>query len=155
MRRAADKDGNYHVWSNKPGGIGISWWEWCELDQAAATMALTDAAYSKYLDATYPAFFATLVDPVHGGTYSFPGAVDSAKGHQWQNGYHAAEHALVGYVTTSMQRGEPFRLYFAFPDSKIAPVAPAYYFGIRETGRRPMEGIDGSVRKVRVTYGRR
>jgi hypothetical protein len=155
MRRAAGKDGVYHVWSNKPGGIGIGWWEWCELDQAAATMALSEAKYGDYLDATYPAYFATLVDPVHGGTYSFPGAVASAKGHQWQNGYHAAEHALVGYITTAMRRSEPFRLYFAFRDSATPPAAPAYYFDAKETGRRAMESIDGGVRKVRVTYGGR
>ncbi|MFA6957100.1 MAG: hypothetical protein WC538_14620 [Thermoanaerobaculia bacterium] len=154
MRRAADRKGNYHVWANKPDGIGIAWWEWCELDQAAATMSLSDAKYGKYLDATYPAYFATLVDPVYGATYSFPGAVDSAKGHQWQNGYHAAEHALVGYITTSMRRGEPFRLWFAFADSATPPIAPAYYFDAKETGRRAMESMEGGVRKVRVTYGK-
>lgn len=153
MQRAADREGNYHVWANKPDGIGIAWWEWCELDQAAATMALGDPKYRSYLDATYPAYFATLVDPVHGATYSFPGAVDSAKGHQWQNGYHAAEHALVGYVTTAMRRGEPFRLWFAFRDPAGAPVAPAYYFDAKETGRRAMQTLDGGLRKVRVEYG--
>ncbi|MCM2316338.1 MAG: hypothetical protein NDJ92_14415 [Thermoanaerobaculia bacterium] len=154
MRRAADADGFYHVWANKPDGIGIAWWEWCELDQAAATMALSDANYTRYLDETYRSYFATLVDPEHGGTYGFPGATASAKGHHWQNGYHAAEHALVGYVTSALRRGEPFRLYFAFPDSDRAAVAPAYYFDAKETGRRAMERIEGGVRKVRVTYVR-
>jgi mannose/cellobiose epimerase-like protein (N-acyl-D-glucosamine 2-epimerase family) len=154
MRRAADHDGVYYVWSNKPDGIGIAWWEWCELDQAAATMALSEPRYREYLDKTYPTYFATLVDPLHGGTYAFPGAVNSAKGHQWQNGYHASEHALVGYITSAMQRGEPFRLYFAFPDTKSEPAAPAYYFAARESGRRAMERLDGGLRKVRVTYGR-
>jgi mannose/cellobiose epimerase-like protein (N-acyl-D-glucosamine 2-epimerase family) len=154
MRRAADRDGVYHVWSNEPNGIGIAWWEWCELDQAAATMALSEPRYLKYLDETYRTFFATLVDPVHGGTYAFPGATESAKGHQWQNGYHASEHALVGYITGAMRRGKPFRLYFAFPNSKDVPPAPAYYFAAQESGRRAMERLDGEQRMVRVTYGR-
>jgi mannose/cellobiose epimerase-like protein (N-acyl-D-glucosamine 2-epimerase family) len=152
MRRAADAGGIYHVWANRPDGIGIAWWEWCELDQAAATMALIDPELSTYTDATYRTFFATLVDPVNGGTYGFPGAVSSAKGHHWQNGYHAAEHALVGYVTSAMQSGEAFRLYFAFPDSVQELAAPAYYFDAEESGRRAMERIDGRLRKVRVTY---
>jgi hypothetical protein len=152
MRRAADADGGYHVWSNKPDGIGIAWWEWCELDQAAATMSLRDPGYERYLDETYRSFFATLVDPEHGGTYSFPGAVGSAKGHHWQNGYHAAEHALVGYITSALRRGEPFRLYFAFPDAARAAVAPAYYFDARETGRRAMEQIGGGLRRFRVSF---
>lgn len=155
MRRAADGAGIYHVWSNKPGGIGIAWWEWCELDQAAATMALSDAKYVAYLDETYRTFFATLVDPENGGTYEFPGATRSAKGHHWQNGYHAAEHALVGYVTGAMRRGEPFRLYFAFRDTDREAVAPAYYFDAAETSRRAMERLDGGARKVMVSYGRR
>lgn len=154
VRRAANDEGVYHVWANRPDGIGIAWWEWCELDQAAATMALIDPEFSSYTDETYRTFFATLVDPVHGGTYGFPGAASSAKGHQWQNGYHAAEHALVGYLTSSMQAGESFRLYFAFPDSDRELVAPAYYFDATETVRRTMERMDGGLTKVRVRYER-
>ncbi|HTT13974.1 MAG TPA: hypothetical protein VMG60_24165 [Burkholderiaceae bacterium] len=153
MRRAADQDGFYYVWADKPDGIGIAWWEWCELDQAAATLALSEPRYVEYLDRTYPAFLKTLVDPVHGGTYGFPGATDSPKGHQWQNGYHASEHALVAYITSAMRRGDSFRLYFAFVDAKRAYAAPAYYFAARESGRRAMEGLDSGARKVRVTYG--
>lgn len=152
MRRAADGDGNYHVWSNTPDGIGIAWWEWCELDQAAATLALAEPRYGEYLDKTLPTFFATLVDPVHGGTYAFPGATASAKAHHWMNGYHAAEHALVGYITSAMRRGEPFRLYFAFADAQRDTLAPAYFFAAAETERRAMERLDGGARKVRVQY---
>jgi len=154
-RRAADPKGGYHVWSNRPGGIGIAWWEWCELDQAAATMALSDPRHLRTLDAAYRSYFAMLVDPVHGGTYGFPGAVDSPKGHHWQNGYHAAEHALVGYLTAALRRGEPFRLYFAFPDPAGGAPAPAYLFEARETRRRGMEGLAGGLRRVRVDYAGR
>ena len=62
MRRAADEDGVYWVWSNQADGIGIPVWEWCELDQAAATLALSDTRFSDYLDKTYRTFFAALVD---------------------------------------------------------------------------------------------
>lgn len=152
MREAAGEDGFYYVWSNRPDGIGIAWWEWCELDQAAATMALADPAYARFLDETYRTFFAALVDPVHGGTYGFPGAVDGPKGHHWQNGYHAAEHALVGYVTSAIVRKEPFRLFFAFPGTLVAAVAPPHYFEATESGRRAMETMDGGLRKTLVTY---
>lgn len=154
VRRAADAAGDYHVWSNQPDGIGIAWWEWCELDQAAATLSLGEPRYLRVLDGTYRSFFATLVDPEHGGTYAFPGAVTSPKGHHWQNGYHAAEHALVGYVTSALRRGEPFRLFFAFPDSMRGAAAPAYYFDGRETDRRGMERLGGALRRIRVTYAR-
>jgi mannose/cellobiose epimerase-like protein (N-acyl-D-glucosamine 2-epimerase family) len=155
MRGAADLDGNYHVWANQPDGIGIAWWEWCELDQAAATRALAEPRYLDYLDKTLPTYFAALVDPLHGGTYAFPGRVDSAKAHHWMNGYHAAEHALVGYITSAMQRGEPFRLYFAFAGAQRDAVAPAYFYAAPERGRRALEGLPGGLRKLRVAYAPR
>lgn len=154
MREAAGDDPFYYVWANRPDGIGIAWWEWCELDQAASTMALSDPAYTRFLDETYQTFFASLVDQVHGGTYGFPGDTRGAKAHHWQNGYHAAEHALVGYITSAMQHGDGFRLYFAFVPSAAQTTAPAYYFDVKETGRRVMETIDGGLKKVRVSYDR-
>lgn len=155
MREAAGDDPFYYVWSNSPDGIGIAWWEWCELDQAAATMALSDPAYTRYLDESYRTYFASLVDPVNGGVYSFPGDTRGAKAHHWQNGYHAAEHALVGYLASAMQRNETFRLYFAFPASLDPPPAPAYYFDAEETRRRSMETLQGGLKKTRVSYRRR
>lgn len=155
VRGAADADGKYAVWSNEPGGIGIPWWEWCELDQAAATLSLDDARHASTLDETYRSFFATLVDPVHGGIHVFPGAVDAPKATHWQNGYHAAEHALVGYVTSALRRGEPFRLYFAFPDAARGAAAPAHLFDAREVDRRGLERLAGGLRRVRVGYASR
>lgn len=130
-------------------------WEWCELDQAAATMALSDPAYTRYLDESYRTYFASLVDPVNGGVYSFPGDARGAKAHHWKNGYHAAEHALVGYLASAIQRKETFRLYFAFPASVDPPPAPAYYFDAEETLRRSMETLQGGLKKTRVSYRRR
>ena len=116
-------------------------------------MALEDSWYASYLTETHRTFFATLVDPVNGGTYGFPGHTSGAKGHQWQNGYHVAEHALVGYITSSRIRDEPLRLYFAFADGATEEIAPAYYFDVAETGRRALESLGNGLRKVRVEFG--
>jgi hypothetical protein len=141
MRRTANADGDYFVWANEPDGNGIPTWEWCELDQSAATLALTERGFSAYLAKTYPTFFATIVDAETGGTYAYPGWTGSPKAHHWQNGYHVAEHALVGYITSALLKDQSFRLFFALPSGADEAIVPAYYFGElpatrRHTGQR-------------------
>ncbi len=119
MMAAADPGGWYWVWSNRPDGDGIAWWEWCELDQAAATLALEDPRWTVALARTGPTWFAAMVDPASGAVLPYPGARDAPRAHHWMNGYHAAEHALVGYITTSLLRDEPWRLHYA-------PVSPEH-----------------------------
>ncbi|MBD3221622.1 N-acylglucosamine 2-epimerase [bacterium] len=132
MTRAAADDGTYWLWANEPDGIGIAWWEWCELDQAAATLALTEPRWTATLTRTVPTWLATMVDPVTGAVYSFPGADGGVRAHHWQNGYHAAEHALVGYITGCVLDDEPGRLYY---DAGVdADARPVYLFP--EAGER-------------------
>jgi hypothetical protein len=134
VRPAADADGFYHVWSNQPDGIGIAWWEWCELDQAAATLALRDPRWAEHLARTEPTFFAALVDDWSGAVLFFPGATQGPRAHHWFNGYHAAEHALVGAITAAFRADEPVTLHFA-PEDAGHPVS-AYYVAAEEVARR-------------------
>jgi len=127
-RRAADPSGEFWVWSNRADGLGIPWWEWCELDQAAATMALHDPRWAEPLARTLPTWFGAMVDPASGAVLPFPGDERAPRAHHWQNGYHAAEHALVGYVTTSLLRGERWRLFYA-PQVPGHPLRPYYFSG--------------------------
>ena len=55
------------------------------------------------------------------------------------NGYHAAEHALVGYITSAALAGEAWRLYYA-PQSADHPLR-SYCYPARLDRRR----ADGAV----------
>jgi mannose/cellobiose epimerase-like protein (N-acyl-D-glucosamine 2-epimerase family) len=123
---AADEDGTYWVWSNRADGLGIAWWEWCELDQAAATLALDEPRWSGVLARTLPTWFGAMVDPASGAVLPFPGDTTSPRAHHWMNGYHAAEHALVGYLTSSWLAGETPRLYFA-PRDASHPLRASFF----------------------------
>ncbi|MEZ4388558.1 MAG: hypothetical protein R3D98_13505 [Candidatus Krumholzibacteriia bacterium] len=138
MARAAAADSTYWVWSNQPDGLGIAWWEWAELDQAAMTLALDQPRWLAALDLTLPVWFATMVDPATGAVVAFPGAGGGPLAHQWQNGYHAAEHALVGYITAAMVGGESWRLYYA-PVNDRHPLR-AYFFEAELEHRRLQDG---------------
>jgi mannose/cellobiose epimerase-like protein (N-acyl-D-glucosamine 2-epimerase family) len=153
---AADSTGTYWVWSNRPDGDGIAWWEWCELDQAALTLALTEPRHARAVARTAPAWFATMVDPASGAVLPSPGARDAPRAHHWQNGYHAAEHALVAFIATSMLRGDPWRLFFA-PADPAHPLR-SYLLGLGEqvTARRVQEaGAADGTPVVAVTFTRR
>lgn len=132
------------------------WWAFAELDQLAATLALDRAAggpsTARYLGRTYDFWLTYFVDHHHGGTWSSP--VDPAeqppglKASLWKNGYHAVEHALVGYITGNALRGEPVTVYFA-PDAgrELDRLAPYYFTGQAEVVRRlPLRSFEGRER---------
>ena len=113
----------------------------CELDQAAATLALEEHDYSAFLAKTHPLWFSAVVDRERGGTLSFPGYRASPKAHLWLNGYHVAEHALVSYITGALLTDKPFRLYFA-PSADVDNFAPRpYYFDAPLERTAPTAGI--------------
>jgi hypothetical protein len=132
------------------------WWIYAELDQLAETLALSDPAWGKVLDATADFWFTAMVDhrnhEVWGGVAAKGDVPDAfPKIHQWKNGYHSAEHALVGYVTSRALEGRPATLYFALPDPK-AQVDPYVFSG--KAGERkvsPLPGFPG-LSKVEVTF---
>lgn len=133
---------------------GLTWWSFAELDQTAATLALSDPARARYLPVTAACWRERLVDREHGGVWAWADPVDPArhyaKAHLWKSGYHEAEHALVMAVTAASLHGEPAALWFALPegaevaaatagppgDARTTPVT-AYLFGGALAGRRP------------------
>lgn len=116
-------------WSANGVDTGKSWWIYAELDQLAATLALEDAGYARYLQHTWPFWLQHFVDhqqhEVWGGVSSTgEHRAGELKQHQWKNGYHAMEHALISYLAAQALHGQPATLYFAFkPDanSRIQP----------------------------------
>jgi len=127
-----------------------------ELDQLAETLALSDRQWAKGLDATAAFWLESMVDhkdhEVWGGVAA-KGDVPSGqpKIHQWKNGYHSAEHALVGYLTSQALDRKPIILYFAFRDPKAA-VRPYLYSGQTDSIlRSPLPGWEG-LTKVTATF---
>ena len=124
------------TWGSKPMLDGTvnpdkEWWILAELDQVAATFALRDPSYAKYLPNTYDFWFDHIVDHTNygvwhlltynhaTGTYnvdlSFP------KQHSWKNAFHSFEHAMIGYLTGQELHDMDSQLYFAFKDGIGTP----------------------------------
>lgn len=111
---------------------GVTWWTAAELDQAAATLALTDSRYTGYLEKTWGCWLERLVDREKGEVWSW---VDldrperrGAKQHLWKNGYHSAEHALVSYLVAQELHGRPATLYFAPAEGTAFGTFRPYFF---------------------------
>ena len=143
----------------REGGLdaGVTWWIAAELDQAAATLALTDRRYAGYLARTWPCWLERLVDRENGEVWSF---VDldrperrGAKQHLWKNGYHSAEHALVSYLAAQEIHGKPATLHFAFADAPPPDeVRPYFFSGAGEVASEtPLRGFPGR-RDVAVSF---
>ncbi|NWJ41276.1 MAG: hypothetical protein HXX12_09925 [Geothrix sp.] len=138
-------------------GTGKEWWIYAELDQLAATLALTDPAQAAPLPRTADFWFKRMVDPVNhevwGGTGGAPDFEpwQGPKIHQWKSGYHSAEHALVGYLTAQALHGEAATLYFAPPSTKVL-LRPYVFEGTAAS--RSSEALPGfpGRRKVEVAF---
>lgn len=143
----------------RPGGAvdaGKEWWIYAELDQLAATLALSDPGQARYLPSTFRFWLRHMVDRDGHEVYGWVGP-DGQPGrgpkiHFWKSGYHSAEHALVAYLTAQSLRGEPAALHFA-PIEAGVPVRP-YLFAGAELGRtvEPLDGFPGR-RRVTVRFG--
>ncbi|MFN7986869.1 MAG: hypothetical protein U0529_05320 [Thermoanaerobaculia bacterium] len=152
----------YGCWASgvtRDGAIdaGVTWWIAAELDQAAATLALTDRRYTGYLQRTWGCWLDLLVDREHGEVWSWADLDNpsrrGAKQHLWKNGYHSAEHALVSYLAAQEIHGKPATLHFAFaampPREELRP----YFFSGEPSAveERPIEGHPG-LRRVDVAF---
>jgi mannose/cellobiose epimerase-like protein (N-acyl-D-glucosamine 2-epimerase family) len=128
-------------WATQPTCEGKSqginrtstWWMAAELDQAALTFGINNPQTLKYIPATFDFWLKHMVDHRYGEVWdelSVPEFVPQKrpKIHLWKNGYHTAEHAMVGYIATSAIRAEPVTLYYAFQACKLPPVLHPYYF---------------------------
>jgi hypothetical protein len=132
-----------------------SWWIYCELDQFAGTLALSDPSYARYLPQTQDYWLTYFVDKKYGGVWN---GVDGKtnqpqtslpKQWQWKSGYHEFEHALVAYITNQQLKGEPVTLYYAFsslPDA--AQLRPYYYTGSVERAASRYDGREGLVWEI-------
>lgn len=136
---------------------GVTWWTAAELDQAAATLALTDRRYTGYLERTWTCWLDRLVDHEDGEVWSW---IDldrperrGAKQHLWKNGYHSAEHALVSYLVAQELHGRPATLHFALPDGALPEGLRPYFFdGAAEvTAVTPLRGAP-DLRDVAVSF---
>ncbi len=134
------------------------WWAFAEANQLAATLALASPQAAAHLPAACRTWFERYVDHRRGGTWPF--AVDPAddppvlKAHLWKNGYHAAEHALVGLIASNALRGEPVTLHFApAAGAEPPPLRPYLFEGDAEIVRRvPMAAFPDRERlEVRFT----
>jgi mannose/cellobiose epimerase-like protein (N-acyl-D-glucosamine 2-epimerase family) len=135
---------------------GVTWWISAELDQAAATLALSDRRYTGYLEKTYACWLERLVDPEDGEVWSWVDLDDparrGAKQHLWKNGYHSAEHALVSYLTAQELHGKPATLHFALRATPPADELRPYFFA-GAPARVDETALEGHPGLRRVTVG--
>ena len=112
---------------------GIGTWEFCELDQMAATLSFNNATYyEKYLSKTYTYYDRVHIDRANGNTHLFTDEsgkpIDLGIKTGWHiSNFHILEHALIGYLSTLNYSQKPMTLYYAFQneltiaDSEIQP----------------------------------
>jgi mannose/cellobiose epimerase-like protein (N-acyl-D-glucosamine 2-epimerase family) len=133
-----------------------NWWIYAELDQAAATLSLENPAFTKYLVDTYQYWFDYMVDKNNyevWHTINLKGEAESPKVHQWKNGYHSMEHALVGYITSQALHDKPVILYYAFePKATDVTLLPYFYSGTVK--QKSTEGLmtDLGLEKIKVVF---
>ncbi len=150
-------------WATQPTCDGklnrtSTWWMAAELDQAALTLGMANPRLLKYLPATFDFWLKRMVDHTYGEVWDELTVPEykpqRPKIHLWKNGFHTAEHVLVGYITTSAIQSQPLVLYYAFPDCKLPSVVRPYYFdasiGAQEPS--PAQAISGLC-PVKVTFG--
>ena len=121
---------------------GTEWWSYAELDQMAATLAIDNNKYLDYLKTTYPKWFERMVDQNNSGIWhkvTNKDIVEFAKAHLWKNGYHEAEHTLMGYITSQELRDKDVKLYFAFHNNADNRIKRPYYF-------------EGDIEKVKIIH---
>ena len=148
-------------WGSRPqdgGGLdqGKEWWIYAELDELAATLALSDPAFGRHLPHTYDYWLKYLVDHNQHEVWGWVSGSDNKpssgpKIHQWKNGYHSAEHALVAYLTTQALQGKPVTLYYAFATPTVG-TRPYFFSGkVQESRAEPLPGFEG-LQKIKMVF---
>ena len=139
-------------WAKRPTGAttveyGSDWWIYAEADQTAATFNLRDHTWTPRLERTWAGWRRDYVDRSRDVREVIPsidrqGAWvwdwtddDNAKCNQWKNGFHATEHAVVGYVLGAHLEGTPAVLHFAPVERPDDFLAVPYVFEGREVSR--------------------
>jgi hypothetical protein len=106
-------------WANQVQSTGSSWWEFAELTQATATLALEQPDYVRYLPDIYRYWLNNFVDKSRGGVWS--GANGGAKQFHWKNGYHEAELGLIALITSAQIKGDDVKLYYTKDTGHFQP----------------------------------
>lgn len=108
--------------------LSKSWWIYAELDQMTSFLALERPALAERLSTSWRFWLEKLTAPGGGEIYGWVSAegkppVNGLRIHQWKNGYHSFEHALVSYLTAQALAGKHATLYFALarPDATLHP----------------------------------
>jgi len=107
------------TWANQSFTNGSSWWEFAELSQATATLALEDKNYVRFLPDVYDTWLNNYVDQIHGGVFMSTGG--SPKQHLWKNGYHEAEMALIAFIASQFVNDQTVDLYFTRNKGHLQP----------------------------------
>ncbi len=145
------------------------WWIDAELNQHAATLALNEPRWLRYLATTYPKWFELRVDqqnkgvyhsserckPNQGGCAADGRQIQWGKGNLWKGGFHESEHALVSYLTSQSLRSEPATLFFALHKNKVNELLLPYLFHGQLDNRKsaPFEdAILADYEKVTATF---
>jgi mannose/cellobiose epimerase-like protein (N-acyl-D-glucosamine 2-epimerase family) len=141
------------------GAIDASkeWWIYNELDQFAATMAMSGAPElaETYLVKTHAFWFTHFVDKEHGEVWTSvqPDGtrnIDMPKAWPWKSAYHSFEHALVGYISAQAIAQQPVTLYFAFDQTPDSTSVQPYFFAGKARGLDIVSSEDGvSVYRAR------
>ncbi len=105
------------------------WWGFAELNQYAASLAISDPELRDMLTSTQSYWLDMFVDPDNAGIWGY---VDIATGTpeteyrkhwEWKAGFHSYEHALINYLADAGIAGEEVTLYFAREDLTDLPLA--------------------------------
>jgi mannose/cellobiose epimerase-like protein (N-acyl-D-glucosamine 2-epimerase family) len=155
LERAYRVDSGSWAYGLRPDGtleLTYNWFAYCELNQYAATLALRDSTYARYLPRAQAFWLQYFVDRPRGEVWTTldgwsqkPRPGDLPKQWPWKNGYHTFEHALVSYIAGQQLHGLPVRLHFAFEQRPSDAALRPYLF----------EGRVRSVQAVRADGGRK
>ncbi|MCU0928294.1 MAG: hypothetical protein MUE62_03635 [Burkholderiaceae bacterium] len=161
MRRTLDRAwiddlGSWGERWNADGSVqrSHSWWIHAELDQAAATLAVAEGDDPARWRHGARWWLQHFVDRERGEVWGSVGAdgvppPGALKQHQWKNGFHSFEHAVVGYLAAQALAGEPATLYFAVTGAGAATRWRPYTFDGRVVERHTRRDDGVEVQQVR------
>ncbi len=161
-------DPQFGRWAKRPASAttveyGSDWWIYAEADQAAATWNLRNHARTRELERTWAGWRRDYVDRGRDVREVVPSIDregrwvwdwtddDTAKCNAWKNGFHAAEHALVGTLVGGHLGKEPVALHFAPVSSAAEPAMRPYVFEGSVDTREVSDVVQVRGRELRPT----
>lgn len=126
---------NTQWWVNNNVSLNQHWWIHCEMDQAAATMALMENRFNKELSLTSRFFVEHYVDKLGKEVWHSIDAATLApkfmKTHSWKNAYHSFEHALIMAIAGQGCNDQNITLHFVLSEDvmRFTLLQPYYFAG--------------------------